>query len=372
MDPEHLQQIVSSAVVAALQAQQTIVDRQVAELKSAVEALSVRQPVGERFEDCVIDRNIQCDEGLDIVKSIPEFTGVKKEYLTFRRAAETAYKVFQDFQGSARHYQATAIIRNKIKGAASDKLTGYGTALNFRAIISRLDSEYGDKRPIHLVEQEMSTLRQGGSTVAQFYDEVQQKLTLLMNKTLVEYQDKSFAQKLNRKYRRDALRVFISGLKRNLSDTLFSAQPKDLPSALALAEEMEWNKERYNFASSFSSNQESTTKGFLGKPPQPFPKREPSAPIVAGAIPKQLSQRTRQAPPEPMEVDPTIRNNLSQQKTWRSPQFRQGINTLSATEDGVESTYDNAVNNALEEVISDDEEYLNFLGISLCSRSSKE
>jgi len=31
--------------------------------------------------------------------------------------------------------------------------------------------------------------------------------------------------------------VFVSGLKRSLTDVLFSAKPKDLPSALALAEE---------------------------------------------------------------------------------------------------------------------------------------
>jgi len=35
-----------------------------------------------------------------------------------------------------------------------------------------------------------------------------------------------------------------SGLKRSLTDVLFSAKPKDMPSALALAQEVESNHER--------------------------------------------------------------------------------------------------------------------------------
>jgi len=62
----------------------------------------------------------------------------------------------------------------------------------------------------------------------------------------------SAAQVLCEKFREDALRVFISGLKRSLTDVLFSAKPKDMPSALALAQEVESNHERYTFASSFA------------------------------------------------------------------------------------------------------------------------
>jgi len=54
----------------------------------------------------------------------------------------------------------------------------------------------------------------------------------------------SAAQVLCEKFRDDALRVFISGLKRSLTDVLFSAKPKDMPSALALAQEVESNHER--------------------------------------------------------------------------------------------------------------------------------
>jgi len=58
------------------------------------------------------------------------------------------------------------------------------------------------------------------------------------------------------KFRDDAFRVFFSGLRRNLTDVLFAAKPKDMPSALVLAQEVESNHERYTFATSFARSQE--------------------------------------------------------------------------------------------------------------------
>jgi len=44
----------------------------------------------------------------------------------------------------------------------------------------------------------------------------------------------------------------VSGLKRSLTDVLSAAKPRDLPSALALAQEVESNHDRYAFAASFA------------------------------------------------------------------------------------------------------------------------
>lgn len=57
---------------------------------------------------------------------------------------------------------------------------------------------------------------------------------------------------LNEKYRSDALRVFITGTKKSLSYILFAKGPKDLPTALALAQVVESNHERYQFALNYS------------------------------------------------------------------------------------------------------------------------
>jgi len=129
------------------------------------------------------------------------------------------------------------------------------TVLNFDAIINRLDFTYSDKRPIHVIEQELGTLRQGSLTLLQYYDEVEKKRTSLTNKATMSY-EASAAKVLCDKVRDDALRVFISGLKRSLTYVLFSVKPKDMPSALALAQEVESSHERYTFATSFARSQE--------------------------------------------------------------------------------------------------------------------
>lgn len=66
--------------------------------------------------------------------------------------------------------------------------------------------------------------------------------------------DSALAMSLNEKYRADALRVFVTGAKKSLSDILFAKGPKDLPTALALAQEVESNHERYQFALIYSKN----------------------------------------------------------------------------------------------------------------------
>lgn len=90
-------------------------------------------------------------------------------------------------------------------------------------------------------------------TLTEFYDEVEKKLTLLTNMTIMTC-DKPLAMSLNEKYRADALRVFITGTKKSLRDILFAKGAKDLPTVLALAQKVELNHERYQFALNYSTS----------------------------------------------------------------------------------------------------------------------
>lgn len=375
MDPEEIQRIVNTAVAAALHGQQQLFDLRINEVVSRVERAARPQvTVEEVFVEATINQEVVCNEGLDAVKSLPEFSGNKKDYLSFRRAAHVAYKMFEPYVNSSKHYAALSIIRNKIKGPACDKLTGHNTVLNFKAIISRLDREYGDKRPLHMLEQEMSTLRQGSLSVADYYDQVQLKLTALTNKALMSFEP-TFSTQLNDKFRRDALRVFISGLKKSIGDTLFASRPEDLPAALALAEELEGNSQRYLFASNFIDKE--PRKPHTGVPNQqinqspqinrqtPGAQNAPSAiqmpsSSIQNANPKpQGSQMQRRfSPVEPMEVDPSLRTRRAY--TDR----RQNINCL---EDEVEDlAYEEAVRQAFDnEVVEEDN--INFLEEGPCS-----
>lgn len=385
MNAEQLHAIIQASVAAALANQQEVFNAQVAGLQSDLNQLKVDRdaPNVVQYSDAVINRSIGCDLGLDVVKSLPDFTGDPLDYLTFRKAAENAYKLYSPFDGSVKHFEALAIIRNKIKGKASSHLTGFETAFNFKAIISRLDEEYGDKKPLHLLEQEMSILRQGNNSIYEFYDAVQLKLAAVTNKCLMMY-DKDFASPLNDKYRRDALRVFVSGLKKNLSELLFSCKPADLPTALAMAEEAESNRERYQFAMGYSrpiANVE--VKGFTPPPnvnpryvsghARPQIQSHPQNPTQpqnrTGPQVQPQSGGSYQQAPVPMDVDQSMRSRFRNESgQWK----RQQVNaTFDATH---HSAYDEIAEENLQDIVEGDSlcNYVHFLESGPLYHSSKD
>jgi len=232
LDPESLQILIETAVNAVLVHQAKNFEEKLKIVEGKFESTQIVAPEVEIFKDAEIDVSVKCDETLDVVKSIPNFEGKHETYVSWRKSAHTAYKIFEPYQKSSKHYQALAIKRNKIKDPADTVLSSYNTPLNFKAIIDRLDFTYADKRPIHLIEQELSTLRQGNLTLIEYYDEVERKLSLLINKTIMTY-DATLAASLNEKYRADALRVFTSGTK-----------------------EVEANHERFHFANNYAKSLE--------------------------------------------------------------------------------------------------------------------
>jgi len=64
---------------------------------------------------------------------------------------------------------------------------------------------------------------------------------------------------LNEKFREDALHAFASGLKNSLKVAVFPAQPRDLPTALAVAQEAESSNDRSKLVASFARHAEEKT-----------------------------------------------------------------------------------------------------------------
>jgi len=253
MDAATVENLLTSAIRRATEQSTAQFQATINELKQRLDSLAPPS-TAEEFKDIAITPGVECNETLDIVKSIPEFKGDPIKYVSWRQAAVTAHKLFEPYQGSSKYYQAVAIMRNKVIGNADSVLSSYNTVLNFKAIIARLDFAYSDKKSIYTLEQELSTLRQGQKSINQFYDDVERKLTSIINKVIMSHEgDASLIASLNQKYRQDALRVFISGLKKPLCTTLFSCKPPDMPSALALAQELETNQNRYHFAEVYNN-----------------------------------------------------------------------------------------------------------------------
>lgn len=53
-----------------------------------------------------------------------------------------------------------------------------------------MDFTYSDKTPVHVIQQDLSTLRQGDQPLLKNYDEIEIKLTLLTNKTLMTHENR--------------------------------------------------------------------------------------------------------------------------------------------------------------------------------------
>jgi len=57
--------------------------------------------------------------------------------------------------------------------------------MNFDAIIARLYFTYADETPLRVIQQELATLRQCDVPLLKYYDEIEKKLALLTNKTIM-------------------------------------------------------------------------------------------------------------------------------------------------------------------------------------------
>lgn len=262
------------------------------ELTKVLGRLTTSETVGE-FEEELINITVRCDEPLDVIKSMPTFDG-KNSYVSWREAATHSMNLYT--RGSKRYYSALTILRNKIIDEANDTLTNHGTVLNFDAIISRLDFAYADKRPLHLIEQELSVMRQGPQSIMTYYNEVNKKLTDLINKTIMTHGTNSeLTRELNNRNRQYALRVFITGLNHPLNDILFSVSPNSLPDALSKAQELEANKVRANFALHF--NKPNAHNNFKTQNLLRFPNRTRRDPHF-----NHFNNRHVEQKPEPMEL----------------------------------------------------------------------
>ena len=289
---------VLSLVEATLEVAREDFRNQIQALNQSIQEL--RPPTVETYQPVnIVAGVISRQTDLNLIKSLPEFKGGHTEYPAWREAANFAINYYT--VGSESYYIAMGILRNKITGSANENLSSFNTPLNFKAIIAKLDQIYSDKRPLHILENELNTLRQGRQSINEYYDSVDKQLTLILNKNIMTYSGNEVLTKaFNERARENALRVFISGLKRPLCDTLFSVRPKDLPSALATAQELEHNRQRYDFANTVANAK------LISRLPNVNNQHNNMSPTLHQNTHQhmQVPQNIQLDPPVPMEVDP--------------------------------------------------------------------
>lgn len=81
---------------------------------------------------------------LDSYKSIPEFSGDKNQYRSWRGQVVRRMKMIEAFKTHPKYEAALGIIRAKITKLPYDILINNNTSYNIEAIIDRLDFSYAD------------------------------------------------------------------------------------------------------------------------------------------------------------------------------------------------------------------------------------
>lgn len=146
-------------------------------------------------------------------------------------------KIIEKFQSHPKYEAALAIFRSKIIGDASNVLTNEKTAYNIRAIIKTLDSTYADQRPLYVVEAEMTSIKQFGKTLKEFYDAINQALNIVISKIAFTYREDCEQRSLVAEAQQKAVRAFIVGLRSQvIRNILYGRTPGSLAQAFRIAQ----------------------------------------------------------------------------------------------------------------------------------------
>lgn len=174
---------------------------------------------------------------LESYRSIPEFSGDKGKYRSWRNQVTRRMNMIDNCKAHAKYEAALGIIRAKITGSASDVLTNNKTAYNIKAIIKRLDLSFAYQRPLYVVEAEMTSIRQLNRTLQEFYDAINQALNLVISKIVMSYKKIDEQKSLISEAQQKAIRTFVIGLKSSvMRNILYSHKPKTLAEAFTTAQ----------------------------------------------------------------------------------------------------------------------------------------
>ena len=125
--------------------------------------------------------------------------------------------------------------------------------------------------------------------------------------TVVEFYDNIVKIKfiiINEKYRGDALRTFVAGLRKPLCDIIFASRPASLPNTLALAQEVENNQEIYALATIFANRNEEKKQNMLNKN-KSFKQQKNGSTNKNTFFSNVEKKQSPKRGPEPMDVDPS-------------------------------------------------------------------
>lgn len=140
---------------------------------------------------------------------------------------------------------------------------------------------YSDKRDIGTLEYQMTSLAQRNNTITEFYQQVYQHLSLILDKVACLDLDDGALTAMTNAYRDKALDTFVRGLRGDLPRLLSIREPTSLPQALHMCLKLENMTFRMNYAQgSYATIRHGNSQA------PPIPRRTQPVPFRNGFFPE--------------------------------------------------------------------------------------
>lgn len=320
-----------------------------------------KEQFNENFEDDHGDIVTEITSGdqiqLESYRSIPEFSGDKGQYRSWRNQVGRRMKMIDKFMTHPKYEAALGIIRAKITGPASNVLTNNRTAYNIRAMILTLDSTYSDQRPLYVVEAEMTSIRQSGKTLQDYYNDINSALNLVISKISFDYRGKlEHQQALMGEMQRKAVRTFIIGLASlHTRHILYGRTPGTLAEAFAIAQTVYYDYqhlqlERNNIPQKQFSTTRANANVYYNKPNNPERMKMNENKPTNWRQPNQ-QQNMQTSRPQTREYDSSRQFQQYSNKTQRVNHL-QDEETEESKNDSDDTIPDDLISNAADEEIT--------------------
>lgn len=338
------------AIIARLEQQMTTLLTQNATLVRKVTELEEKQAAAQQqnavtptqYEDVTPTYATGDSIQLDAFKVIPEFNGDRKAYRSWRSQVMKMMKQIENFKAHPKYAAALSIIRAKITKNASDILVNNDTVHNIDAIIDRLDFSYSDQRPLYVIEAEMTTIRQNGKTLQEYYDDINQALNMVLTKIAMTYKEAAEQRSLTAEVQSKAIRTFITGLNSVLiRNTLYGSMPDTLSKAFSVAQTIQYDNKHLHLE--FKKNIQPTNAA--KKPNDAKPNFNPNPNYQAQQM-HQMPKQTFATPPQPRQREPSFQYNKPQ-PSYQHVNKQQRVNHVDETTD-IRSIYDDSMENNCE------------------------
>lgn len=292
----------------------------------------------EAYEDELPSNFLNANLCIKVIEALPTFQGNIANYQTWKSQVTMTFKKFEGREGTENYWDALCLFRSKVVGEASNILTAHNTKMNFKAILRRLDLTYGNRKPIEVLEFELFNLKQDNLSLCQYFQLISEKRTEIVNKYLDVYgMNSDFYKVMSIKTGENAHRTFISGLQRNIRDHVVDRKTRTLEDAYAEAqivlnefEEARYSYEKGNNLRSFSKqrllenprrNENFEQRYIRSRYQMQLDQNPQNNPSTTNQHFQQIGSKIQRSQPTPMEVDPSISQNIS--KSANNQHFQQ-------------------------------------------------